>query len=134
MIRYFLSGSPASSRFAAQTINYTESHDDNCWIDRITERAENNGSKPTSLDRRRTHLMAAILFTALGVPMIAEGQDFMRSKLGISNTYQLGDLNALDYDRRLIYSGTHAYFRDWIRFRLSESGRALRYNGQLKEG
>lgn len=133
-IRYYLSGSPASSRFAAQTINYTESHDDNCWIDRITERPKKNGVQPTFPDRRRTHLMAAILFVALGVPMIAEGQDFMRSKLGISNTYKLGDLNALDYDRRLMFSGTHAYFRDWIRFRLSESGQALRYNGPLKDG
>lgn len=134
MLQYYLSGSPASSRFAAQTINYTGSHDDNCWIDRITERLEKNATEPTFLDRRRTHLMAAILFAALGVPMIAEGQDFMRSKLGVSNTYQLGDLNALDYDRRLMFSGTHAYFRNWIRFRLSESGRALRYNGPLKDG
>jgi pullulanase/glycogen debranching enzyme len=134
MIQYFLSGSPSSTRFVAQTINYTESHDDHCWLDRITERPEHDGSDPTTLDRRRTHLMAAILFTALGVPMLAEGQDFLRSKRGISNTYQLGDVNALDYNRRQFYSGTHAYFRDWIHFRLSDTGRALRYDGGLKEG
>ncbi len=134
MIQYFLSGSPSSSRFAAQTINYTESHDDHCWMDRITERAEGDGSDPTLLDRRRTHLMAAVLFASLGVPMLAEGQDFMRSKLGISNTYQRGDVNALDYNRRLVYSGTHAYFRNWIRFRLSDQGRAFRYDGALQAG
>ncbi len=134
MIRYFLSGSPGSTRFVAQTINYTESHDDHCWLDRITERPGHDGFDPTTLDRRRTHLMAAVLFTALGVPMLAEGQDFLRSKLGISNTYQLGEVNALDYNRRFVYSGTHGYFRDWIHFRLSDAGRALRYDGGLKEG
>ena len=45
MIRYYLAGSPGSSRFAAQTINYTESHDDYCWIDRITERPGHDGSE-----------------------------------------------------------------------------------------
>ena len=134
MIQYFLAGSPSSSRFAAQTINYTESHDDHCWMDRITERAEQDGSDPTLLDRRRTHLMASVLFSSLGVPMLAEGQDFMRSKLGISNTYQRGDVNALDYNRRLVYSGTHSYFRNWIAFRRSDLGRAFRYEGALQDG
>jgi pullulanase len=134
MIQYFLSGSPASSRFAAQTINYTESHDDRCWIDRITECSEHDGSDPTLLDCRRTHLMASVLFTSLGVPMLAAGQDFMRSKLGISNTYQRGDVNALDYNRRYAFSGTHGYFRDWIQFRCSDLGRVFRYDGALQEG
>lgn len=133
-IRYYLSGSPDSSRFIAQTINYTESHDDHCWIDRITECNERNGSSPTWLDQRRTNLMASLMFVSLGVPMLAQGQDFMRSKYGLTNTYQHGDVNALDYERRLIHSGTQAYFRDWILFRLSKSGKALRYEGALKEG
>ncbi|HAV13344.1 MAG TPA: glycoside hydrolase family 1, partial [Opitutae bacterium] len=133
-IQYFLSGSPSSTRFVAQTVNYTESHDDHCWLDRITERKGHDASDPTSLDRRRTHLMASILFTALGVPMIAQGQDFLRSKRGISNTYQRGDVNALDYNRRYVFSGTHGYFRDWIEFRLSEAGRPLRFDGGLTDG
>jgi pullulanase len=134
MIQYFLAGSPSSSRFVAQTINYTESHDDHCWLDRITECEGHDGSDPTLLDRRRTHLMAAVLFSALGVPMLAAGQDFLRSKLGISNTYQRGDVNALDYNRRYVYSGTHGYFRDWIQFRRSDLGRVFRYDGALRDG
>lgn len=134
MIRYFLSGSPGTSRFVAQTINYTESHDDHCWLDRITERPGHNGSDPTLVDRRRTQLMASILFAALGVPMLAAGQDFLRSKNGVENTYQRGDLNALDYNKRLVSSGTHNYFREWIRFRLSDLGKALRYDGGLQDG
>ena len=40
--------------------------------------------------------MASLLFASLGVPMLAQGQDFLRSKRGIENTYQRGDINALD--------------------------------------
>ena len=134
MIRHFVAGSPGTTRFAAQTINYTESHDDHCWLDRITERPKHDGSDPTLLDRRRTHLMASLLFASLGVPMLAEGQDFMRAKRGISNTYQRGDVNALDYNRRFVYSGTHGYFRDWIQFRRSDMGKAFRYDGGLTDG
>ncbi len=134
MIQYYLSGSPDTSRFAAQTVNYTESHDDYCWIDRITDNPEHDGSQPTWLDQRRTHLMASILFVALGVPMLSEGQDFMFSKSGVANTYQRGDINALDYVRRVLHSGTHDYFCDWVRFRRSDLGKALRHESTVRDG
>lgn len=124
---YFLKGSPWYwAKWPAQTVNYTESHDDRTWIDVITENADGNGDNPTLHDRRRTHLMAAILFASVGIPMVAAGQDFLRSKQGVNNTYLRGDLNALDYARIARFPGTHAYFADWIAFRRSESGRLLR--------
>ncbi len=126
-IQFYLAGSPGHlTSFPAQTINYVESHDDRCWLDNITEYPGHNGSDPTFLDRRRTHLMVAILMSSLGIPMISAGQDMLRSKGGVHNTYLRGDLNALDYDRMLRFSGTHEYFRNWIRFRLSAKGRAFR--------
>lgn len=126
-IEFFLSGSPgAFATWPAQTVNYVESHDDRTWIDMTTENSEHNGFHPTPNDRRRTHLMAAFLFSALGIPMIAAGQDFLRSKHGVNNTYQRGDLNALDYSRIGEQHESHDYFRAWIRFRLSERGNLLR--------
>jgi len=92
----------------------------------ITENSDNNGSEPTAIDRRRTHLMAAVLFSSIGIPMLAAGQDFLRSKNGVNNTYQRGDLNALDYRRIYRFSATHTYFADWIAFRRSEAGSLLR--------
>jgi pullulanase/glycogen debranching enzyme len=124
---YFLKGSPWHyAKWPAQTVNYTESHDDRTWIDVITENADGNGHSPTANDRRRTHLMAAILFSSIGIPMISAGQDFLRSKHGVNNTYLRGDLNALDYRRIYRFPATHAYFADWIAFRRSEAGRLLR--------
>ena len=134
-LEYFLKGSPWHFAFwPAQTVNYTESHDDRTWLDLITENADHNGFHPTICDRRRTHLMAAILFASIGIPMIAAGQDFLRSKYGVNNTYQRGDLNALDYRRLARYPATHAYFAGWIAFRRSEAGRLLRHFSRAGEG
>ncbi len=134
-MEYFLRGSPwYFAKWPAQTINYTESHDDRTWIDMITENGNFNGFVPTANDRRRTHLMAALLFMSLGVPMLSAGQDFLRSKHGVNNTYQQGALNALDYRRRLRYLSTHAYFAEWIALRRSEVGRLLRHFTRPSEG
>lgn len=132
---YFLKGSPwYFARWPAQTVNYSESHDDRTWIDVITENSDGNGAHPTLGDRTRTHLMAAVLFASIGIPMIASGQDFLRSKQGVNNTYQRGDLNALDYRRMLRFPATHRYFADWIRFRLSPRGRLLRLFSRPGDG
>jgi pullulanase/glycogen debranching enzyme len=134
-LEYFLRGSPwYYAKWPAQTVNYTESHDDRTWIDFITENPNYDGFVPTENDRRRTHLMAAILFMSLGIPMVAAGQDFLRSKQGVNNTYLRGDLNALDYhllDHRL---ATHAYFAAWIAFRRGDRGRLLRHYSRPSEG
>ncbi len=131
---YFLAGSPHSrTEWPAQTVNYSESHDDFCWLDRITENPGHEGFSPTPADRRRTHLMAAILFSSMGIPMLSAGQDGLRTKGGVHNTYQRGDLNAIDYERRTYYSGTAGYFAGWTRLRLSPAGRLLR-PGRHREG
>jgi len=133
-IRYFIAGSPHYfARFPAQTVNYTESHDDRCWLDRLTENAEFDGRLPTQNDRRRTHLMCAILMASIGVPMLAEGQDMLRSKSGHNNTYKRGDLNALNYGRQQDYSNTFQYFCRWIRFRLSAAGALLRLDARPQD-
>lgn len=128
-LRYFISGSlDHLTAWPAQSINYVESHDDHCWLDKITENPDHFGVHPTANDRRRTHLMVAILMCSLGVPMLAAGQDFLRSKHGIHNSYRSADANALDYHRLLEYPATHEYFRRWIAFRRSVPGRLFRLN------
>jgi pullulanase len=135
LYEYFLKGSPWHfAAWPAQTVNYTESQDDRTWIDTITENADGNGDRPTLNDLRRTHLMGAILMASIGIPLLAAGQDFLRSKRGASNTYLRGDINALDYRRLYRFPSSHAYFADWIAFRRSESGRLLRLYTRPGEG
>ncbi len=126
-LAYFMKGClDHLSAWPAQSINYTESHDDRCWLDKITENPEHNGTHPTANDIYRTHLMAAILFSSIGVPMLSAGQDFLRSKGGRNNTYREGEINALDYGALDRYGRTHNYFRQWIAFRMSAWGKLLR--------
>ena len=134
-LEYFLKGSPWHFAYwPAQTVNYTESHDDRTWLDMITENGDHNGFHPTQNDRQRTHLMAAILLASVGIPLLAAGQDFLRSKYGVNNTYLRGDLNALDYHRLARFPATHAYFADWVRFRRSARGQLLRHYTRPGEG
>lgn len=132
---YFITGSTSYlARFTAQSVNYSASHDDYCWLDRITENADHDGSYPTLHDIRRTHLMVAILMMSVGIPMLAEGQDLLHSKRGHRNTYRDEDLNALNYMNTANYSNTHQYFSRWIHFRLSENGQAIRIANMPSKG
>ena len=56
-------------------------------------------------------MMASLLLASLGVPMLAQGQDFLRSKHGTENTYQRGDINALDYRRVGLFKHTRLLSR-----------------------
>ncbi len=132
---YYLQGSLGHlASWPSQSINYAASHDDYAWIDSMSENPKHNGYLPTLRDRRRTHLMLAVLMASIGVPLLAQGMDSLHSKLGIANTYLRGDLNALDYNRIAEYSGTHAYFRAWIAFRLSKPGRLFRLARRPEKG
>ncbi|HEY1793556.1 MAG TPA: alpha-amylase family glycosyl hydrolase [Opitutaceae bacterium] len=134
-LEYFVRGSPwYFAKWPAQTVNYTESHDDRTWIDSITENGSFDGTNPTPNDVRRTHLMASLVFLSVGLPMVSAGQDFMRSKGGLGNTYLRGDVNALDYRRLYRNLSTHAYFADWIAFRKGARGRLLRHYSRPSEG
>ncbi|MFP4281614.1 MAG: alpha-amylase family glycosyl hydrolase [Opitutales bacterium] len=134
-LKYFMQGSRGNlAAFPAQTVNYLCSHDDRVWIDKVTENPHHDGTNPTPNDRRRSHLAFAILLCSVGVPMLHGGLDFLYSKGGLNNTYINAEANILPYRRMRYFSGTHAYCRDWIRFRLSPIGRLLRLDGHPEKG
>lgn len=112
-----------------QTINYLESHDDRTLADELCTRPDQHGRFLQENDVRANRLAATILFTSLGIPMIAEGQEFLRSKMGLHNTYDKGDaVNAVRWDDRTrpLAAETMAYYRGLIHLRLSPAGRAFR--------
>ncbi|MDR2029909.1 MAG: hypothetical protein LBP65_00345 [Puniceicoccales bacterium] len=123
-LQYFQAGCTSHlTRMPSQSINYTASHDDRTWIDQISS----NGLFPLPEDLRRTRLMLAILFTCLGVPMLAQGQDFLHSKGGLGNTYRDAAVNLLDPERLEQFSAMHRYATNWIRLRRSPRGAPLRH-------
>lgn len=112
-----------------QSVNYVESHDDMALADVLSSSPDKDGRNLNEFDAKMNRISATLVFTSLGIPMINEGQEFMRSKRGISNTYNRGDgVNAINWqDReRPIAARTMGYYRDLIRMRSSEQGRAFR--------
>lgn len=112
-----------------QALNYVESHDDMALVDELSLRPDRNGKYVQSYEVAMNKLAVTVLFTSLGMPMLCEGQEFLRSKYGISNTYNKGDaVNAIrwtDRDRPLAAEAM-SYYRDLIAMRQSEEGRAFR--------
>ena len=112
-----------------QSINYLESHDDMALADEFSTAPGRDGRTLIERDVRLNRLAATMLMTSLGIPMIGEGQEFLRSKHGIRNTYNRGDeVNALHWnDRdRPRAEQTLAYYRGLIALRQSEAGRSFR--------
>jgi pullulanase/glycogen debranching enzyme len=108
--------------FPWQSIHYTESHDDYAFIDRICSDRADGGMIPSEEAVKQAQLAMFILFLSPGIPMISAGQDFLRSKKGIRNTYQHETVNALDYNRFSIFEGFSNEIRELIKFRLSPRG------------
>jgi len=112
-----------------QSVNYVESHDDMALADVLSSRPDKDGRHLNEFDAQMNRLSATLVFLSFGIPMINEGQEFMRSKRGISNTYDRGDgVNAIRWtDReRPIAAETMRYYRDLIRLRSSDEGRSFR--------
>ncbi len=112
-----------------QAVNYLESHDDMALVDELSLRSDHNGKFVQSFEVQMNKLAATVLFTSLGMPMINEGQEFLRSKYGISNTFNKGDaVNAIrwtDRDRPLAAEAMR-YYKDLIAMRQSDEGKAFR--------
>lgn len=112
-----------------QPVNYLESHDDMAFMDEISGNPGHDGRELNDRDVALNRLAATILFTSLGKAMIYEGQEFLRSKWGIKNTYNRGDaVNAVrwtDRDRPLAQQAL-AYYLGLIQLRLSPEGATFR--------
>jgi pullulanase/glycogen debranching enzyme len=120
-----------------QSVNYVESHDDMSLMDELTTAPDRDGRRLQPRDVAANRLSATVLFTSLGIPMIQSGQEFLRSKHGVGNTYNRGDeLNALRWtDRdRPVAAEALAYYRALMHLRQSPAGQAFRVNGTPPDG
>ena len=54
---------------------------------------------PSFEEVKKAELAIIISLLSPGIPMLSAGQDFLRSKRGIRNTYLEPEINALDYQR-----------------------------------
>jgi 1,4-alpha-glucan branching enzyme len=93
---------------AMQRVIYTESHDEVAnGKSRVPEEIW-PGNADSWFSRKRSTLGAALVFTAPGIPMIFQGQEFLED-----GYFQ--DTDPLDWARLQAFSGIHLLYRDLIR-------------------
>ncbi|MCC3158866.1 type I pullulanase [Hymenobacter sp. 15J16-1T3B] len=99
----------------AQALNYVACHDDMVLWDKL--RAANPDASEEELIRMDA-LSNAIVFTAQGVPFLPVGDEFLRSKSGAHNSYNLPDsINQIDWGRKARYAPVFKFYRGLIALR-----------------
>ena len=100
---------------ADQTINYVECHDDYTFYDRMIYFMNHSS---IAENQKRCMLALGLVILARGIPFIHSGEEFLRSKNGLRNTYNAPDrINKLDWNRRGEYSQFVEKTRDLIAIR-----------------
>ena len=110
-----------------QMISYVSCHDDMCLVDRL--KSSIPGITPEEL-ARLDKLAQTAVFTSQGVPFIYAGEEVMRDKKGVHNSYQSPDsVNAIDWKRKTEHADVFAYYKGLIQlrkhhpaFRLGDAG------------
>ena len=98
-----------------QMISYVSCHDDMCLVDRLN--ASIPGITPQEL-AKLDKLAQTAVFTSQGIPFIYAGEEVMRDKKGVHNSYQSPDsINAIDWKRKAEYADVFAYYKGLIQLR-----------------
>ncbi len=98
-----------------QMISYVSCHDDMCLTDRL--RASVPGIDETQLVRLDLLAQTAV-FTSQGIPFIQAGEEALRDKKGVHNSYNSPDnINAIDWSRLDTHPEVFAYYKGLIQLR-----------------
>ncbi len=98
-----------------QTINYISVHDNLCLRDRILAWAAQHGqSANTAYLARIQEFGTGILLTSQGIPFLSEGDEFLRTKGGSTNSYNTEAPNIIDWNLRIANDDIFNYFKSAI--------------------
>ncbi|MBR5542229.1 MAG: type I pullulanase [Bacteroides sp.] len=98
-----------------QMISYVSCHDDMCLADRI----KSTFPKASIEERMALHKLAeTFVFTSQGIPLIFTGDEIMRDKKGVHNSYNSSDeINAVNWGQKSTYREVFDYIKDLITMR-----------------
>lgn len=98
-----------------ETINYINAHDDLILYDKMKITFPHLDEKGIE---RLNKFAFSILFTSQGIPFFHAGNEFLRSKYMISNTYnQPASINSIDWSLKKENIDYYNYFKDLISLR-----------------
>ena len=98
-----------------QMMSYVSCHDDMCLVDRLKASIPNLGDD----ELIRLDLLAqTAVFTSQGVPFMLSGEELLRSKKGVHNSFESPDsINQLDWKNLERYPQVFKYYQDLIALR-----------------
>jgi pullulanase len=109
-----------------QMMSYVSCHDDMCLVDRLQASIprlsgkpgqSGNSSLPDELIRLDLLAQTAV-FTSQGVPFMLSGEELLRSKKGVHNSFESPDsINQLDWSNKERYPQVFKYYQDLIALR-----------------
>ena len=99
----------------AGVINYADCHDNNILWDKIAL----SYKEASEADRVKMHQLAyAIVLTSQGASFLTAGTEFLRTKNGVENSFDKGDLvNSINWDLKSKNELTYQYIRKLIKIR-----------------
>ena len=99
-----------------ETINYASAHDDLCLWDKLQVSVP---SIPETLRINMAKLAAGIVLTSQGVPFIHAGDEFLRSKNRVSNSYNDNDprVNPINWSLKAQHPDVFHYYQGLIALR-----------------
>jgi pullulanase len=96
-------------------ISYVSCHDDMCLVDRL--KASIPGITEEELIRLDLLAQTAV-FTSQGVPFMLSGEELLRNKKGVHNSFESPDsINQLDWTNKTKYPQVFAYYKNLIALR-----------------
>ena len=100
-----------------QMISYVSCHDDMCLVDRIKASIPEAAYDMDELIRLNQLAQTAV-FTSQGVPFMLSGEEMLRDKKGVHNSYNSPDeINHLDWNNLKTYPQVFAYYKGLIHLR-----------------
>ena len=100
-----------------QMIAYVSCHDDMCLVDRLKAsipEAAYDMEEVIRLDQ----LAQTVVFTSQGIPFMLSGEEMLRDKKGVHNSYNSPDeINHLDWNNLKKYPQVFAYYKGLIQMR-----------------
>ena len=98
-----------------QMMSYVSCHDDMCLVDRL--KASIPRIKEDELIRLDLLAQTAV-FTSQGVPFMPSGEELLRNKKGVHNSFESPDsINQLDWQNKLRYPQVFEYYKNLIQLR-----------------
>ncbi|WP_455083322.1 type I pullulanase, partial [Prevotella aurantiaca] len=100
-----------------QMISYVSCHDDMCLVDRLKASIPEVAYDIDALIRLNLLAQTAV-FTSQGIPFMLSGEEMLRDKKGVHNSYKSPDeINHLDWNNLKRYPQVFAYYKGLIQMR-----------------